>query len=50
LGIHDEGAHAECRGIVGDELLIDANTNDGKVLKEKFENIEEHFPFPFTIG
>ncbi len=31
-------------------LLIDANTNDGKVLKRKFENIEEHFPFPFTIG
>ncbi len=50
LGIYDEGAHAECRGLAGDELLFDADTQDGKVSKKKIKDLEEHYPFPFTIG
>lgn len=45
----DEGAHSECRGFLGDELLIDATT-DGTVSKKKIIDLKERYPFPFTIG
>lgn len=49
-GIHDEGAHSKCLGILGDELLFDANTQDGKVSKKKIREFKETYPFPFTVG
>lgn len=49
-GIHDEGARSKCMGILGDELLFDANTQDGKVSKMKSREFKETYPFPFTFG
>jgi hypothetical protein len=45
----DEGAHSECRGFLGDELLIDATT-DGTISKKKISDLKERYPFPFTVG
>lgn len=49
-GIIGEGDRATCMGIVGDELLFDAATHDGKVSKKRISEIKETYPFPFTIG
>ena len=46
----DEGAHAECLGLAGDELLIDAGTGDGIICKKKIREFQNQYPFPFTIG
>lgn len=45
----DEGAHSECRGFLGDELLIKATT-DGTISKKKIGELKERYPFPFTVG
>lgn len=49
-GFWAEGAHTECQGFVGDELLFKGGENGGRILKKKVSEIEEHYPFPFTIG
>lgn len=46
---YDEGAHAECRGFLGDELLI-KNTTDGTISKKKISELKERHPFPFSVG
>lgn len=44
----DEGDRAECRGLLGEEILI-RNTRDG-VSKIRLDRLKERHPFPFTIG
>ena len=46
----DEGAHAECRGLVGDELLSNAGSGDRARNKKKIRDLPERYPLPFTIG
>jgi hypothetical protein len=45
----DEGAHSECRGFLGDELLINATTS-GTIFKKKISELKDGYPFPFTVG
>jgi hypothetical protein len=45
----DEGNHSECRGFLGDELLIDATTS-GTIFKKKISELKDGYPFPFTVG
>lgn len=44
-----EGAHSECRGFLGDEILIDVTT-DRVISKKKINELKERYPFPFTVG
>lgn len=45
---YDEGAHAQCRGLLGEEILI-RNTCEG-VSKIRLDRLKDRHPFPFTIG
>ena len=45
----DEGAHTKCRGLLGDEVLIEG-TCTGTVSKKKISALKERYPFPFTVG
>ena len=45
----DEGAHTECQGLLGDEVLI-KGTSVGTVSKKKISTMNEHYPFPFSVG
>lgn len=44
----DEGNHAECRGLLDEEILI-RNTFEG-VSKIRLDRLKERHPFPFTVG
>jgi hypothetical protein len=44
-----EGAHTECRGLLGDEVLIEG-TSVGTVSKKKISGLKERYPFPFSVG
>jgi hypothetical protein len=43
-----EGDHAECRGLLGDEILI-RNTCSG-VSKIHLQSLKDNYPFPFSVG
>lgn len=45
----DEGGHTKCRGLLGDELLIEG-TSVGTVSKKRISAMKERYPFPFTVG
>lgn len=44
----DEGDHAECRGLLHEEILI-RNTHMG-ISKIRIDRLKNRHPFPFTIG
>ena len=45
----DEGRHTKCRGLLGDEVLIEG-TSLGTVSKKKISAMKERHPFPFSVG
>jgi hypothetical protein len=45
---YNEGDHAECRGLLGEEILI-RNTREG-ISKIRIDDLKDRHPFPFSFG